>query len=102
MKFIAFMVMASAWACLWLAPRGPASRIVQMLVFGFVGAMLTLAGWFQWYWTSHMNPDEKSAFVLVCGIGTLLSQAGTIVRGVLEDEGPMPWPQAKDRQRWRK
>jgi len=102
MKPIAFLVLISAWACLWFAPAGTASRVLQMLVFGVLGALLTLAGAFDYWWSSNMLPSKKSAFTLLCGLGTLASQAGSLLRAVLSGEGGMDWPEPKSGQRQRR
>lgn len=92
MKFIALLVLVAAWACFFFAPSGTFSRLLQLLVFGGLGLVMSLAGGFQYYWASHMLPGEQSAFILICGVGTLASQAGTILVAVLGDEGGTEWP----------
>lgn len=47
---------------------------------------MTLFGGFAYYWDSHMRPEHRSAFVLVCGILTLLSQTGRVVKMIFDDE----------------
>jgi len=39
MKVIALLILVSAWGCLLFAPAGTASRVLQMLVFGALGAL---------------------------------------------------------------
>lgn len=102
MKFIALLILVAAWACFFLAPSGGLSRVVQLIVFGGLGAVMCLAGGFQYYWASHMLPGQQSAFILVCGLGTLASQAGTILHAVLGNEGGTEWPEARRKGRWRR
>jgi hypothetical protein len=83
-KPFAVFILVSAWACLLLAPSGTVSRTLQLLVFLGLGALLSLVGFFSWYWDSNMRPNQQSAFVLVCGLGTLASQIGTVL-GMLTD-----------------
>ncbi len=84
MKPFAVLILVSAWACLLLAPSGTLSRTLQLLVFLGLGALLSMVGFFSWYWDSNMRPSQQSAFVLICGLGTLASQIGTVV-GMLTD-----------------
>jgi hypothetical protein len=102
MKLLAFLILMSAWTCFFVAPTGTASRVIQLLVFGLLGAALTLAGGFQYWWNSGMLPSQKSAFILLCGLGTLASQAGPFLQGVLGNEGGTDWPEPKPKRRWRK
>jgi hypothetical protein len=102
MKFLAFLVLASAWASFFSLPTGTASRVVQMLVFGSLGALLTLAGGFQYWWDSTMLPDQKSAFILLCGLGTLASQTGSLLQGILGGQGGTELPKPESKKRWRK
>ncbi len=91
MKPIAVVILLSAWACLLLAPSGTLSRTLQLLVFLGLGALLSLVGFVSWYWDSNMRPSQQSAFVLVCGLGTLASQIGTVLRiltDAVDDEFP--------------
>lgn len=99
MKFFAFVVMLAAWGCLFLAPRSTLSRIVQLLVFGLLGTVFTLAGGFAYWWDSGMRPWQKSAFILVCGVLTLASQALTMLIAVVEDEADTQWPERKRRRK---
>lgn len=84
-KVIVFLIMALAWASL-LWRTGTAMRVLMFAAFAFVGALMTLFGAFAYYWDSHMRPDQRSAFLLVCGILTLLSQAGNFVKAIVNDE----------------
>jgi hypothetical protein len=102
MKVIALVILLSAWGCLLFAPAGTASRVLQMMVFGTLGALLTLAGAFDYWWSSNMLPSKKSAFILLCGLGTLASQAGSLLRAGLDGEGGTDWPEPKSRQRPRR
>ena len=102
MKILAFLILVSAWICFFLAPAGSVSRLIQLLVFGLFGLVLALAGGFQYWWNSSMLPSEKSAFILVCGLGTLASQLGTFLQGFLGNEGGTDWPQPKSKRSWRK
>jgi len=102
MKFFALFILVSAWASFYFLPFGTASRVIQMLVFGFLGALLTLAGGFQYWWDSSMLPDQKSALILLCGLGTLASQASSFLRGFFGGQGGTDWPQRESKRRWRK
>jgi hypothetical protein len=84
MKVAALLVMISAWGfvILW---RGTAARWVQFIVFGLLGAVFTLAGGFAYWWDSNMRPDQSSSLIFVCGVLTLLSQAGTVLTAVFDD-----------------
>jgi Na+/melibiose symporter-like transporter len=84
MKVAALLVMISAWGCVFLW-RGTAARLAQLIVFGLLGTVFTLAGGFTYWWDSHMRPDQSSSFLFVCGLLTLLSQAGTLLAAVFND-----------------
>jgi len=84
-KVIAFLIMGLAWASL-LWRTGTAMRVLMFAAFGFVGGLMTLFGAFAYYWDSHMRPDQRSVFLLVCGILTLLSQAGNFIKAIFGDE----------------
>jgi hypothetical protein len=99
MKFFALIVVLAAWMCLFLAPRGTVSRLLQFLIFGLLGIVFTLAGVFQYWWNSGMQPSQKSAFLLICGLLTLASQLGTLVFAVFGGEGGTEWPRrGRDRE----
>jgi hypothetical protein len=91
MNVIAFLVLIAAWGCTFFW-RGGWARVAQLVVFGLLGAVFTIAGGFQYWWNSGMRPDEASPFLFGCGVLILLSQAGTIVLGVIGNETGMPWP----------
>jgi len=99
LKIIAFLIMAAAWVCIFVAPRSAPSRLVQFLIFGILGAVLVLAGGFSYWWDSGMRPSEKSPFLLICGILTLASQASTMLVGFLGDEGGTSWPDRPGRRK---
>lgn len=84
MKVAALLVMLSAWGCVFLW-RATAARLAQLIVFGLLGAVFTLAGGFAYWWDSNMRPDQSSSFIFVCGLLTLLSQAGTVLAAVFAD-----------------
>ncbi len=102
MKFLAFIILASAWASFYFLPTGTASRVIQMLIFGALGALLTLVGGFEYWWDSSMLPNQKSAFILLCGLGTLASQTGAFLQGIFGGQGGTDWPQPQSKRRWRK
>lgn len=54
MKVAAFLVMIAAWGCLFMWRSVPA-RVAQMIVFGLLGTLFTLAGGFQFWWNSNMQ-----------------------------------------------
>jgi hypothetical protein len=91
MNVVAFLVVIAAWGCT-LFWRGGWARVAQLIVFGLLGAVFTLAGGFQYWWNSGMKPTDASPFLFGCGVLTLLSQAGTILIAVFSNEGGMPWP----------
>lgn len=98
MKVAALLVMIGAWACVFLW-RGSAARLAQLIVFGLLGTVFTLAGGFALWWNSNMQPSQSSSFIFVCGLLTLLSQAGTLMAAVFHDlseiEGPGRTPRAR-------
>lgn len=91
MKSLAVLIAVSSWACIFLLPGGTASRVLQLLVFGLLGSVLTIAGAFQYWWNASMLPSQKSALILICGLLTLLAQAGTIIYGIFANEGGTEW-----------
>lgn len=105
MKPLALVILFSAWGCLLLAPSGALGRTLQLLAFLGLGALLSLVGFVSWYWDSNMRPSQQSAFVLVCGLGTLASQVGTVLR-ILADAVDDDLPGAgggrpdRSRNRW--
>jgi hypothetical protein len=99
MKTLAVLTTIAAWACILLLPRSTGLRVLQLLVFGLLGTVFTLAGGFQYWWNSGMLPSQKSALILVCGLLTLLSQAGTLLQGMLSDEGGSEWAPPSKRRR---
>ncbi len=103
MKPIAFIIMACAWACLFLAPSGQFSRFVQFLAFLVLGSLLVLVGFVSHYWDSNMRPGQQSMFILVCGIATLLSQVPTLLR-MLSDaaDEELPGGSTRTSKHWRK
>ena len=96
MKVAAFLVMLAAWGCVFFW-RGTAARVLQLIVFGLLGAVFTLAGGFALWWDSGMRPSQASGFIFGCGLLTLLSQAGTVFFAVLGNEGGMEWPERSPR-----
>jgi len=99
MKTLAVLTALAAWACLLLLPRSTGLRVLQLLIFGLLGTVFTLAGAFQYWWNSGMLPSQKSTLILVCGVLTLLSQAGTLLQGMLSAEGGSEWPSSHKRRR---
>ena len=91
MNVIAFLVVIAAWGCTFFW-RGGWARVAQLIVFGLLGALFTIAGGFQYWWNSGMRPSDASPFLFGCGVLILLSQAGTVLVAVLDTEGIMPWP----------
>jgi drug/metabolite transporter (DMT)-like permease len=85
MNAVAVLIALLAWASLLLRP-GDAVRVLLFLTFLLLGTALTLIGGFQYWWSSRMLPSSQSALILVCGVLTLLSQAGTLFRALLSDE----------------
>jgi hypothetical protein len=97
MNLLALTLAAAAWGCLWLAPRGTVSRLLQFLVFGSIGAVCALAGGLSYWWDAGMRPDQKSPLLLICGVLMLASQAGTVLRALLDEDTPS-WPRGRDRK----
>lgn len=95
MQVAAFIVMVASWACLFFWRSTPA-RLAQLIVFGLLGAVFTLAGGFAYWWYSHMQPSRSSPFIFGCGLLTLLSQAGTVLMAVLRDTSEVPWPDSRE------
>jgi uncharacterized membrane protein YccC len=98
MKVIALLVVIGAWACLFLW-RGTLARVVQLIVFGLLGTVFTLAGGFAYWWDSHMRPEQSSSLLFVCGLLTLLPQIGALLMSMLlhevDVEGPRRKPPAR-------
>jgi hypothetical protein len=97
LNVIAFLVLVAAWGCTFFW-RGGWAGVVQLVVFGLLGAGFTLAGGFQYWWNSGMRPTDASPFLFGCGVLTLLSQAKTILIAVLGNEGGMDWPDSQTRR----
>lgn len=85
MKTAAVLIALAAWFCLLVMPKSTLSMLFQLLVFGLFGAVFTLAGGFSYWWDSGMQPDKKSALILVCGVLILAAQAINLVRAMLDD-----------------
>lgn len=103
MKPIAFVVLVSAWACLLLAPPGQLSRLIQFIVFIGLGSVLALVGFMSHYWDSNMRPGQQSSFILVCGLGTVASQLGTLLRMLsAEADEEFPGGSTRANKGWRK
>jgi hypothetical protein len=97
MQVAAFIVMAAAWASLFFWRSTPA-RLAQLIVFGLLGAVFTLAGGFAYWWDSHMQPSRSSPFLFGGGLLTLLSQAGTVLMAVFRDDSDVPWRDSPGRR----
>ena len=83
MKVFAVLVVISAWACVFLW-RGTAARVTQLIVFGLLGTIFTLAGGFDYGWDSNLRPEQSSSLPFVCGVLTLLPQAGTLLMAMAD------------------
>ncbi|MCW5655476.1 hypothetical protein [Hydrogenophaga sp.] len=93
MKTIALLTVIAAWgSVLFLRPEGTGLRVLLMVVFLLLGTLFTLAGGFAYWWDGGMRPDKASPTVLICGLLTLASQAGSLLRAVFEGEGGTEWP----------
>ena len=99
MKWLAFIVMATAWVCVWWAPRSGASRILVFLSFGTRGAVYSVAAGLSFLLEAGMRPTQASSFLFVCGLLTLASQGLVLLRGLFENEGGTPWPERKNRRK---
>lgn len=103
MKPLALAILFPAWGCLLLAPSGTLSRTLQLLAFLGLGALLSLVGFVSWYRDSNIRPSQQSAFMLVCGLGTLASQVGTVLRilaDAVDDDLPGGGRPDRSRNRW--
>jgi hypothetical protein len=98
MKAFAVLVVISAWACVFLW-RGTVARVVQLIVFGLLGTVFTLAGGFAYWWDSHMRPDQSSSLLFVCGVLTLLPQVGTLLMAMAEHEINVPQRAVRQKRR---
>lgn len=94
MKTFAVLIVLAAWGSAW-AWRGDGARLLQLLLFGAVGTLMTLAGAFSLWWDSGMRPGQASSLLLGCGLLTLLPQLPTLLRGFLEGEGGTDWPRRR-------
>lgn len=86
MKLLPLLITLAAWGGVLFAPQGTVSRALQVFVFGVLGGVMVFFGAASYWWDSHMQPDKKSAFVLICGLLTLASQGVTLLRAVRDDE----------------
>lgn len=93
MTSFAVITALAAWACVlaW-RPEGTRLRVLLMVVFLLLGTLLALAGGFSYGWDSGMRPTKASPTVFICGLLTLASQAGNLLRAVFEGEGGTDWP----------
>jgi hypothetical protein len=98
MKVFAVLVVISAWACVFLW-RGTLARVSQLIVFGLLGTIFTLAGGFAHWWDSHMRPDQSSSLIFVCGVLTLLPQVATLLMAIVDDEINVPQRAARQKRR---
>lgn len=91
MNAFAVLTAIAAWACLFFAPRGTFSRVVQTLGFGLLGTVFVLAGGFAYWWDSGMRPTQKDATIFVCGILTVISALIVWLQAATDAEfGPDP------------
>jgi hypothetical protein len=94
MTFFAVLTVIAAWGSVLLGRdcEGGLLRALLVALFLGLGVLFTLAGGFAYWWDSGMRPTQASPFLLICGLLTLASQAGAVLRGVLENEGGFHWP----------
>jgi hypothetical protein len=93
MTFFAIITALCAWgSVLLLRPDSTAVRVLLMVVFLLLGTLFTLAGGLAYWWDSGMRPTKASPAILICGLLTLASQAGNLLRAVFESEGGTEWP----------
>ena len=100
MNTIAILVTLAAWGSLWL-PLGGALRFLLFMVFLLLGALFTVAGGINWWWDSGMRPKSADPTLMICGLLTLASRAGTLLKAWLESEGGQPWPETRPPRRRR-
>ena len=60
--------------------------MIQFLVFGLLGTFLTVVGGLAYWWDASMMPTQKTSLPIVCGIITLLSQAGATARAIFDEK----------------
>jgi len=92
MSFFACMTALAAWFSVLRPPESNGLRVLLMVAFLLLGALFTLAGGFAYWWDSGMRPTRASPWLLIWGLLTLASQAGNLLRAVLEGEGGTDWP----------
>ncbi|WP_137919746.1 hypothetical protein [Hydrogenophaga sp. 2FB] len=95
MTFVAFITALAAWFTVLRPSDSDAVRVVWMVVFLLLGALFTLAGGFAYWWDSGMQASKASPWLLICGLLTLASQAGNLLRAVFEGEGGTGWPERR-------
>ena len=98
MTFFALITVLAAWGSLWLR-AGTGLRVLLMVVFLALGSLLTLAGGLRYWWDSGMRPGQASALPMVCGLLTLASQTGAVLRGLLGGWGGTDWPESRPPRR---
>lgn len=85
MKAIAVLIAVAACANTF-ALRPGALQGVLAFAFGFAGAMLALFGGFAYWWDGAMQPDRRSAVVMVSGLVTLAACLLAWLRTAARDE----------------
>ncbi|RYF83163.1 MAG: hypothetical protein EOO29_04430 [Comamonadaceae bacterium] len=62
-------------------------RALLLFGFGALGVPMALLGGFAYWWDSSMQPSQKSATLMVCGIVMVLMNVVGALRSVRDD----PW-----------
>lgn len=92
MTFFALITALAAWASVLRAPESTGLRVLLMVVFLLLGALFTLVGGLAYWWDSGMQASRASPWLFICGLLTLASQAGNLLRALFEGEGGTEWP----------
>jgi hypothetical protein len=90
-EIFAFITVLIAWGSLFLR-KGKLVQLLLFMVFLALGTLFALAGGFSYWWDSGMRPDKASPMLLICGVLILCSQAGLLLRAVLDGQGGSSWP----------
>jgi len=90
-EIVALITVLAAWGSLFLR-RGKLVQFLLFMVFFGLGMLFTLVGGLDFWWDSGMRPDKASPMLLICGVLILCSQAGLLLRAVLDGQGGSSWP----------
>jgi hypothetical protein len=91
MKALATLFLLMSFASLF-ADRDSGWRWLGFLVSVLAGIAFTLIGGFAYWWDASMQPSRKSAYLLICGVLTLLLQSVTILYVFFQGEASIGPP----------